>query len=162
MLLEQVEIQVLSEKKLVGYTIQTSLKEDQEHQIIQKLRDNFIQQLRHVVKAVDNQIYLVQLYPEGDWTADLVFTTIVAVEVAEYLAIDDEMTHQTLPQGEYYEFIHEGNEADIDETYIGINRWLTNQGIPLTHEFDVEIWGDLTQLAHKSNRLKIYVPKTAD
>jgi predicted transcriptional regulator YdeE len=144
-----------SETKLVGYTVTASLNQDIASGIIAKLRQQLaVSQHNLANRHSAGGMYLVQLYPEGDWTPDTPFISMVAVEVSEYDYLQEGFVQHTLPAGTYMKVTHQGPEAQIDETYHAIRE----QGIACSRKFDFEYWANADQLERTTSSIDIYLP----
>ncbi|MCR8657413.1 GyrI-like domain-containing protein [Paenibacillus endoradicis] len=144
-----------TETKLVGYTVTVSLNEDLETRIVVSLREKLISNLDKITNRLDhNGIYLVQIYPDEEWTPDVAFESIIAVEVTEFLPLPEGFVQRTVPAGTYVKISHKGAESHIEETYNSIRE----QGIAAFRSFDVEYWADNDALEKEDNIIEIYLP----
>ncbi|MGM1047255.1 MAG: GyrI-like domain-containing protein [Bacillota bacterium] len=158
MLLDNVKIIVKQEIKLVGYSIQASLNDDIQVRIVEKLREELVTHSAQIANKIDDGMYLVQIYPECEWTPDVAFTHIVATEVQEFQDIPDGMITHTVPEGRFILFMHEGTESEIDATYDSINEWLERNNFDDLRAFDMEHWINIQMLEEQHNMIHIYVP----
>ena len=152
-----VHIQTLSsdEKKLVGYTVTASVNEDIAANIIVRLRDKLMDTRHNIPHQLDNtSMYLVQRYPDCEWTPDVPFVHIVAVEVHEFSDIPNEFIQHTLPAGTYTKVTHHGPESTLTETYHAIQE----QAICSTRPFDFEYWTNVHSLDQDDSVIEIYLP----
>ncbi|MCG7377286.1 GyrI-like domain-containing protein [Paenibacillus sp. ACRSA] len=160
MLLDDIEIVMKPEIKLVGYQAQASLNEDIQGSIVRNLRAKLELNAPHVPNMKHAGMYLIQIYPDIEWTPDVVFTHIVAIEVQESQQIADEIITHTVPAGRFIRFIHEGSEAEIDDTYLAVNEWLANNGYDEPRAFDMELWTEEMMSGEMGAQIHIYVPIT--
>ncbi|MDR6724196.1 putative transcriptional regulator YdeE [Paenibacillus amylolyticus] len=158
MLLDDIEIVMKPEIKLVGYQAQASLNEDIQGNIVRNLRAKLKLDAPHVPNMKDAGMYLIQIYPDVEWTPDVVFTHIVAIEVQESQQIAEQMITHTVPAGRFIRFIHAGSEAEIDETYHAVNDWLVNNGYDEPRAFDMEHWAEAMLSGEEETQIQIYVP----
>lgn len=158
MLLDDIEIVVKPELKLVGYEAQASLKEDIQGNIVGGLRSKLNLNAPQISNHTDTGMYLIQIYPDVEWTPDVVFTHIVAIEAQESQRISDELITHTVPAGRFIRFIHSGSEAEIDETYQAVNDWLANNGYDEPRAFDMEHWTEAMLSGEEETQIHIYVP----
>jgi len=158
MLLDNVKIIVKQAIKLVGYSIQASLNVDIQAGIVEKLREEFVDRSAQIVNRIDDGMYLVQIYSEGEWTPDVAFTHIVAAEVQAFQDIPNGMITHIIPEGRFILFMHEGPESEIDATYDLINEWLKRNNFDDTRAFDMEHWINIQNLKEQHNIIHIYVP----
>lgn len=153
--MDQVQTLNRTETKLIGYSVTVSLNQDLENGIIEKLREDFIGNRQKIANQVDdNGIYLVQVYPECEWTPDVPFESIVAIEVSEFVQIPEGFVSHTLPAGNYAKVFHRGPESEIGETYDLIRE----QGIAEFRLFDFEYWADSNLLDREESIIDIYLP----
>lgn len=89
-----------NETKLVGYAVTAPLMQDMENGIIGTMREKLLSK-RH---RIDNQIeagglYLVQAYPDVEWTpeSEVPFLSIVAVEVCSFASVPEGFVQHAIP-----------------------------------------------------------------
>ncbi|MBP1995963.1 GyrI-like domain-containing protein [Paenibacillus eucommiae] len=152
---EQVQTLERNETKLVGYTVTASLNQDLAATIVGRLREDLIGKRHEIANRLDDEgIYLVQVYPDGDWTPDVPFVSIVAVEVSDFVHIPEGLVGHTIPAGKYVKITHMGPESQIGETYDSIR----DNGISGFRLFDFEYWSDITSLEQEDSTIDIYLP----
>lgn len=100
-----------NETKLVGYAVTASLMQDMENGIVGTMREKLLSK-RH---RIDNQIeagelYLVQAYPDVEWTpeSEVPFLSIVAVEVCSFASVPEGFVQHAIPAGNYVLVTHKG------------------------------------------------------
>ncbi len=87
---EQNRLVERKEIKLVGFSVTVSLNEDLENGVIEGLRGEFLHKRHDIANQLEhNGIYLIQVYPECEWTPDIPFQSIVAAEVSEFAAVPE-------------------------------------------------------------------------
>jgi predicted transcriptional regulator YdeE len=52
---------------------------------------------------------LMQVYPDCEWTSDVVYTHIVAIEVDHIAAVPEGMIVHVVPEGRFLRFLHQGD-----------------------------------------------------
>ncbi|MBD8499713.1 GyrI-like domain-containing protein [Paenibacillus arenosi] len=154
---EQVQTVQLNEKKLVGLSVTVSLNQDLEHGIVVNLREQLLSKRSEMTNRVDDGIYLIQVYPDCEWTEDVPFESIVAVEVSGDAHVPDGFVQHTIPAGDYAKFTHRGPESELGETYDAIRE----TGIAALRPFDFEYWADSCVLDQEESTIDIYLPLEA-
>jgi predicted transcriptional regulator YdeE len=158
MSLEQLQTIERNETKLIGYTVMVSLNQDLEGGIIEQLREKLLKKRPELTnQLVDDGIYLIQVYSDAEWTPDVPFESIVAVEVRDFDHIPEGLVQHTLPAGQYVKVTHNGPEAQIGETY----DFIRDQDICPTRPFDFEYWTNIDALNQKESTIDIYLPVEA-
>ncbi|GAB6928287.1 hypothetical protein JCM10914A_22700 [Paenibacillus sp. JCM 10914] len=142
---------------LVGLSVTVSLNEDLENGVIVQLREGLVESLHRIPNRVGDGIYLVQIYPDGEWTPDVPFQSIVAVEVHAMGKLPTGFTQHTLPAGVYAKVIHTGPESQIGETY----DFIQSQDIASARPFDFEYWTDVHSVDEEASVIDIYLPLEA-
>jgi len=158
MLRQEVEIMTRKPMNLVGYRVEASLNDDIAGGIVVGLREKLASQAAEIPYRVDRSMMLVQLYPDCDWTPDVVYTHVVAIEVDNLSAVPEGMIVHVVPGGRFLRFLHQGDESSIDATHMAINEWLDLNGYTESRKFDIERWGALENLQSADNDIEIYVP----
>jgi len=159
MLKSEVEIVTRKRANLVGYSVEASLNDDVEGAIVAGLREKLASRIAEISQRVDRSMMLVQVYPDCDWTPDVTYTHIVAVEVNHHPpAAPEGMIVHIVPEGRFLRFLHQGDEGDIDATHAAINEWLDLNGYTDAREYDIERWEELDRLDKADNVIEIYVP----
>ncbi|MBH5316742.1 effector binding domain-containing protein [Paenibacillus sp. GSMTC-2017] len=152
---EQIETLERNETKLVGYTVTVSLNEDLEAGIVGKLREDLISKRHEIANRLEEDgIYLVQVYSEDEWSPDVPFVSIVAVEVSEFSIIPEGLVQHTIPAGKYVKVTHKGPESQIGDTYDSIRE----KDISSCRPFDFEYWATIDSLDQEENVIHIYLP----
>jgi predicted transcriptional regulator YdeE len=144
-----------NETMLVGYTATASLNQDLEAGIIGGLREQLVDRRHEIANQLDDVgIYLVQVYQECEWTPDVPFISVVAVEVSDFAHIPEGFVHHTIPAGKYVKVTHKGPESQIGVTYDSIR----DQGIDGSRPFDFEYWAAIDSLEQEESLIDIYLP----
>lgn len=158
MLLDNIEVVEKQEVKLVGYSVEASLNNVIETKLVAKLREKLSVASGLIKDRIDNGIFLVQIYPDCEWTPDVEFRHIIAVEVSSFDDIPSEMIAHSIPSGRYIKFSHKGPESEIGNTYDEIFGWMDKNGYDGPRPFDIEYWDDIKLLEESTNIINIYVP----
>jgi predicted transcriptional regulator YdeE len=155
MTMEQVQTLEKNETKLIGYSVTVSLNQDLENGIVGRLREELIGNRHKITNQLDdNGIYLIQVYPDCEWTPDVPFESIVAVEVSDFVRIPEGFISHTIPAGSYVKVTYKGPESEIGETYDLIRK----KGIAECRPFDFEYWTDINSLDQEDCIIDIYLP----
>ncbi|QIK69768.1 hypothetical protein G7062_05405 [Erysipelothrix sp. HDW6C] len=118
---------------LYGTSFVTSLKEDHHNHVVMHQRNAYVQELRN--RGIDfKDIYLVQVYPDGDFDDATMFTNIVAIANPDGGDIPFTLT------GCFYEFTIQGEETHIDLAYLEVARWIDIHDVKTSRCYDVERW----------------------
>lgn len=144
-----------NDTKLVGYSVTVSLNQDLETSIIVKLREELFDKSHEIANRIDkNGAYLVQIYPDCEWTPDVPFESIVAVEVSDDAHIPEGFIRFTIPGGTYVKVTHNGPESRLGETYDLIRE----KNICDLRPFDFEYWADINSFEQEESTIDIYMP----
>ncbi|MFK4344393.1 MULTISPECIES: GyrI-like domain-containing protein [unclassified Paenibacillus] len=155
MTMEEVLTLERNETKLIGYSVTASLNQDLETGIVVRLREELFDKRHEITSRLDEDgIYLIQVYPEDEWTPDVPFVSIVAAEVSNFAYIPEGLVRHTIPAGIYVKVTHQGPESQIDGTYDSIR----DRGISASRSFDFEYWTDIHSLEQKDSTIDIYMP----
>ncbi|MNZ42519.1 Bacterial transcription activator, effector binding domain [compost metagenome] len=95
--------------------------------------------------------YLIQIYISDDFTENTDFITFVGSDQGA----PSDLNILNVPRSEYLVFEHLGDESEIDLTHAEIHRYLEEQQITLTSNYDFEYW-DLS-----SGKISIFIPSEA-
>ncbi|WP_246120436.1 GyrI-like domain-containing protein [Cohnella terricola] len=146
----------LNEKKLVGYTVTASLNRDLEEGLVLQLRQSLLEKRHKIANQLDSEeMFLVQVYTDEEWTRDVPFESIVAIEVSDHADIPEDFIRYTIPSGCYFLITHRGPESEIGATY----DFIREQGIGSTRAMDVEHWVNVSNLDRAESKINIYIPK---
>ncbi|MGR7946591.1 GyrI-like domain-containing protein [Paenibacillus sp. M.A.Huq-81] len=152
-------VEIRKETKLVGYSVEASLNQDMEAGIVVELRQKLLETRHEIANQLENAgIYLVQEYPNCEWTPDTPFVSIAAVEVSEFAQIPEGAVQHTLVAGEYAKFTHKGPESEIGDTYDSIRE----TGVAADRPFDFEYWANPDALGEDEAVIDIYLPLKAN
>ena len=155
MTIEQVYTLDRKETKLVGFTVTTSVNQDKEDGIVGRLRNELAGRRNEITSQADQTgMYLVQIYPDSEWTPDVPFLNIVGVEVSDLSELPEGMIQHTIPAGKFVKVIHAGSEFGIEETYEEINE----RGLGDNRPYDFEYWSRVDALQQEESSIAIYLP----
>ena len=134
------EIKILSPKKLVGMSINTSLSDYGAPGLWQR----FMPQVKSIENKVGGEKYSIQIYDHlfsySDFHPKLIFKYWVATEVQNFEAVPNEMETLELSGGKYAVFIHEGTVADFQKTLNFIHlEWLPQSEFELDNRPHFEL-----------------------
>jgi len=140
--MEDPRIIKMTEKKLIGIRMRTSLSENKTG----ILWHNFMKKRKEVLNRVDQDLYSVQIFDEGltmeSFTPDTLFEKWAAVEVSRFENIPDGMRSLKIPDGLYAVFEHKGETGIFHGTlqYI-FSRWIPDSTYQVDHRPHFEIMG---------------------
>ena len=146
-------------KKLIGYSIEMSLLNNQTQTIWQL----FMPRLKEIKNAVSADLFSLQNYPDDyftNFTPETIFTKWAAVEVKNFENIPDGFEKLEIPGGKYAVFLHKGNTEMFAKTaqYI-YTEWLPNSGFQLDNKPHFEVLGD-NYLGHENpeSEEEVWIP----
>lgn len=146
-------------KKLIGYSIEMSLLDNQTQTIWQL----FMPRLKEIKNAVSADLFSLQNYPDDyftNFTPETIFTKWAAVEVKNFENIPEGFEKLEIPSGKYAVFLHKGNTEMFAKTaqYI-YTEWLPNSGFQLDNKPHFEVLGD-NYLGHENpeSEEEIWIP----
>ena len=145
------DISEKEEMKLVGFSVHASLNSIVENKIVGKIREDLAKRKNEVKNKEDEGIYLIQIYPECEWTPDVPYDHIVGIVVTSFTDIPTDMITHLVPKGRYAKFVHTGPESKIGNTYDLINEYSFRP-------FDIEYWNNIYELESPSSQIDIYIP----
>ncbi len=139
----QPKIIEITERKLVGMKITTSLSENRTSELWSKFKPR----VREIPDKINNDFYSVQIY-KGDlnyreFTPFTMFEKWAAVEVSEFAEIPQGFDYHTLTGGKYAVFILRGIHAEALKTIQSIfTDLLPNSGFNFDYREQFEIMSD--------------------
>jgi AraC family transcriptional regulator len=149
----------IAPKKLIGFSIETSLL-DNKTQTIWQL---FMPRLKEIKNAVSADLFSLQNYPENyftNFTPETLFTKWAAIEINDFENIPEGFEKLMIPEGKYAVFLHKGNTEMFTQTaqYI-YAEWLPNSGFQLDNKPHFEVLGDY-YLGHENpeSEEEVWVP----
>ncbi|WP_109852972.1 GyrI-like domain-containing protein [Aquimarina sp. AU58] len=154
------KIITITDRKLIGMRIKTSLANDTTSQMWQQ----FMPRRFEIKNNKNTGYYSVQTFDEDitfdTFTEDVVFEKWAAVEVTDFDHIPEDMTSYVLPGGKYAIFIHKGPVDTFNKTMNYIHgKWLPNSGYELDQRNHFAIMGDKYHGPHHpKSEEEIWVP----
>lgn len=137
------EIKIVSPKKLIGMSINTSIADYGAPGLWQR----FMPQLKSIEIKIGAEKYSIQIYNNlfsySDFHPELIFKYWAATEVQNFKSVPNGMETLELPGGKYAVFIHKGTMANFQKTlnYIHL-KWLPNSEFELDHRPHFEVLDD--------------------
>lgn len=137
------EIKIVSPKKLIGMSINTSIADYGAPGLWQR----FMPQLKSIENKIGAEKYSIQIYNNlfsySDFHPELIFKYWAATEVQNFESVPNGMETLELPGGKYAVFIHKGTMANFQKTlnYIHL-KWLPNSEFELDHRPHFEVLDD--------------------
>ncbi|WP_421774791.1 GyrI-like domain-containing protein [Gracilimonas sp.] len=123
--MQEPRIVTISEIKLVGKRIRTSLAQDQ----TRELWKSFHPHVHQIENMTGSGLYSVQVFDDDlsseSFTPETLFEKWAAVEVNDFTNLNNGMENLTLAGGKYAVFIHKGLSSDFQKTSQYIHtKWL--------------------------------------
>ena len=153
------KIVTIPAKKLIGYSVEMSLLDNQTQTIWQL----FMPRLKEIKNAVSADLFSLQNYPDDyftNFTPETIFTKWAAVEVKNFENIPEGFEKLEIPSGKYAVFLHKGNTEMFAKTaqYI-YTEWLPNSGFQLDNKPHFEVLGD-NYLGHENpeSEEEVWIP----
>jgi AraC family transcriptional regulator len=153
------KIVTLPAKKLIGFSIEMSLLDNQTQTIWQL----FMPRLKEITNAVSADLYSLQNYPDNyftNFTPETIFTKWAAIEVKDFENIPHGFEKLEITGGKYAVFNHKGNTEMFTKTaqYI-YAEWLPNSGFQLDNKPHFEVLGD-NYLGHENpdSEEEVWIP----
>lgn len=112
----QPQIKSLSEKKLIGHSIEMSFIENKTFQ----LWSGFMPKRKEIKNPVDGNLYSLEVYPENhfdNFDPNDIFQKWAAVEVSNFENVPLDMKTLIVPSGLYAVFLHSGPAVEAHKTY---------------------------------------------
>lgn len=119
-------IKTLTEKKLIGHSIEMSFIENKTFQ----LWSGFMPKRKEIKNSIGPNLYSLEVYNENhfdNFDPNESFQKWAAVEVSDYENVPEEMKTLIVPGGLYAVFLHLGPATEAHKTYHHIfAEWLPN------------------------------------
>lgn len=126
--MEDIKIQSMGSKKLIGMSIETSVGDSQAVHAWKK----FMPLQKNIPSKEPGTYYSIQDYPEGyldKFDPHASFTTWAAKEVESLEGISNEFSPVELEGGLYVTFVHKGTAAEIGQSLSYIyGQWIPENG----------------------------------
>lgn len=153
------EIKTIQAKKTIGFSIKTTMANDQTLKIWQQL----MPRLKEVKNAVSADLFSLQVYNGEtfeEFTPNTEFTKYALVEVKNYDFVPEGFEKFEIPAGDYAVFIHKGASVDFPKTsqYI-YGEWIPNSEYILDEKPHFAVMGD-QYLGHENPETEeeVWVP----
>jgi AraC family transcriptional regulator len=148
-------IEILSEKKLIGKRIKTSLANNKTSELWQ----SFMPKRSEIQNTISSDLFAIQVYNSTYFEAfnpTSVFEKWAALEVIDFENIPVEMESFTLSGGRYAVFEHKGHSIEIFD-YI-FSDWIPNSKYDLDHRPHFEILGAKYKKEAPNSEEEIWIP----
>ncbi len=148
-------IEILSEKKLIGKRILTSLANNKTHELWR----SFMPKRAEILNPISSDLFAVQVYEPSYFEAfnpNAVFEKWATLEVADFNNIPQEMESFTLSSGLYAVFELKGHDTAIFD-YIFRN-WIPNSKYELDNRPHFEILGAKYKKDDADSEEEIWIP----
>jgi AraC family transcriptional regulator len=148
-------IEILSEKKLIGKRLQTSLANNKTHELWR----SFMPSRAEIQNPISLDLFAVQVYEPTYFEAfspNTVFEKWATLEVADFNSIPSEMESFVLSGGLYAVFELKGHDIAIFD-YI-FRTWIPNSKYDLDHRPHFEILGAKYKKDDPNSEEEIWIP----
>lgn len=141
--MQEPRIVTISEIKLVGKRIRTSLAQDQ----TRELWKSFHPHVHQIKNTTGSGLYSVQVFDDDlssdNFTPETTFEKWAAVEVNDFGTLNNGMENYTLAGGKYAVFVHKGLPSDFPKTSQYIHtEWLPGTFYQLDNRPHFEVMKD--------------------
>jgi AraC family transcriptional regulator len=152
-------IEILSEKKIVGKRIRTSISNNNTFELWR----SFMPRRNEIKNIIGNDLLSFQVYDKGldfkDFTPESEYEKWAAVEVSEFDSIPDGMESMILQGGLYAVFSYMGNPNDFSGTWLYIFRtWLPASDYLLDNRPHFEILGEKFRRDDPDSEEEVWIP----
>ncbi|WP_264563714.1 GyrI-like domain-containing protein [Flavobacterium sp. N3904] len=148
-------IEIISEKKLIGKRIQTSLANNK----TADLWKSFMPRRSEIKNTKSSDFFAVQVYEATyfeTFNPNTIFEKLATLEVSKFDNLPTEMESFTLSGGLYAVFEHKGHSIEIFD-YIFRN-WIPNSKYDLDHRPHFEILGAKYKKDDPNSEEEIWIP----
>lgn len=157
--MQQVRIEQLSPKKLVGKSLSMSLANNR----TVELWSSFMPHRKQIKNSLSTDFYSMQVYEQPlsmrDFTPQTIFEKWAGVEVSEFEDVPEGMKTYDLKGGLYAVFIHRGLVSDFQRTMQYIHGvWLPQSKYDLDQREHFELLGDKYKRNDPSSEEEVWVP----
>ncbi|MFN0200307.1 MAG: GyrI-like domain-containing protein [Bacteroidia bacterium] len=155
----QHRIESITEKKLVGMSLEMSLVENQ----TAVLWRSFMPRRKEILHTLSNDLISMQVYAKladiQTFQPAVVFEKWAAVEVSEWAEIPEKMKTFALPSGLYAVFSYKGTAAHAPEAFQYIfGVWLPSSEFELDHRPHFEVLGEKYKNNDPDSEEEIWIP----
>ncbi|MGB1308411.1 MAG: GyrI-like domain-containing protein [Oceanihabitans sp.] len=152
------KIVTISEKKLIGKSVEMSLINNK----TQDLFSSFMPNRNKITNALGEAIFEVLLYKDNYFTnfnPNNIFTKYGALEVKDFSNVPLEMHSFTLKEGLYAVFTYKGFAKDFGAFMQQILlEWLPNSEYTLDHRPHFHVLGEKYKNNSKDSQEEVYIP----
>jgi AraC family transcriptional regulator len=151
------KIETVAEKKLIGKRLTMSLTKNRTGE----LWSSFMPRRKEVQHTIGTALFSMQVYEPlyfDTFTPSKEFEKWAVVEVANFIAVPNEMETYTLPQGLYAIFHYKGASSDTTIFQYIFSSWLPNSDYCLDNRPHFEVLGDKYKNASPDSEEEIYIP----
>jgi AraC family transcriptional regulator len=148
-------IEILSEKKLIGKRLQTSIINNKTHELWR----NFMPRRAEILNPISSDLFAVQVYGSTyfeSFNPNTTFEKWATLEVADFDNLPTEMESFTLSGGLYAVFEHKGHSIEIFD-YI-FRTWIPNSEYDLDNRPHFEILGAKYKKEDPNSEEEIWIP----
>lgn len=121
-------IALIEPKKLIGFSITTSFRDDKTQIVWRK----FMMRRNEIVNQTSNQLFSLQIYPEN-FTANQTFRKYALAEVSDFNNIPNDFETFELESGKYLVFNYKGKAENGPELF----RYIFQNFIP-ENQFEID------------------------
>ncbi|MBX2961002.1 MAG: GyrI-like domain-containing protein [Cyclobacteriaceae bacterium] len=154
---QQPRIVTLSEKKLIGTHITTSLVNNR----IGELWRSFMPQRKHISNSVSADLFSLSVYDPEYFKAfnpAREFEKWALMEVTDFSNVPSGMETFTLPGGAYAVFVHKGSHEDVRTFQYIFSMWLPQASYLLDNRPHFELLGSKYKQGSPDSEEEIWVP----
>jgi AraC family transcriptional regulator len=154
-----IRTELITSKKLIGFSTETSLVNDRTSVVWRKL----IHRLKEVKNAVSSDLFSLQIYDFDNFqnfTPQTTFKKYALIEVNNFDFLPNEFERFELTTGKYAVFLHKGTSTTFPKTaqYI-YTEWLPNSEYELDDRPHFEVLGE-NYKGHENaeNEEEVWIP----
>ena len=151
-------IKILTEKKLLGHSIEMSFIENKTFQ----LWSGFMPNRKEIKNVINPNLYSLEVYTENhfdNFDPNDCFEKWAAVEVSNYDSIPEGMKTLIVPDGLYAVFLHLGPAADAHKTYHSIfAEWLPNSEYTVDNRPHFAVMNEKYKKDDPNSEEEIWIP----
>lgn len=150
-------IKTITEKKLIGQRITTSLTNNKTFELWQ----NFMSRRNEISNAVSAELISMQVYKPSYFTnfnPNTEFEKWAAIEVSDFSVVPNKMETYTLIGGLYAVFLYKGLSTDTKVFEYIFNTWLPNSNYLIDSRPHFEILGEKYKNNDLNSEEEIYIP----
>lgn len=153
----QPRIEIISEKKLIGKKLTTSLADNKTHE----LWKSFMPRKSEIKNTISNHLISMQIYDANYFKEFSPMNQIekwATIEVSSFEELPNEMETFILIGGEYAVFDYKGSSNDPKIFQFIYNDWLPKSGYILDNRPHFEVLGEKYKNNDPSSEEEIWIP----